>query len=107
MNYAAAADQMELAGMPKSNNRFARAWRESNAELAAWCKDSEREKGLLPPGIAASLCGVSQSRLNQLMDAGRFTRFEHFGRPWVSRREFEAWVYSERDKGGRPPKEPQ
>lgn len=93
--------------MPKSNNRFARAWRESNAELKAFFDDAERENGLLPPAVTAGLCGVSQSRLNQLMDGGRFTRFEHFGRPWISRREFEAWVNSERDKGGRPPKEPQ
>lgn len=104
MNYAAAANQMELEGMPRANNRFVRAWRESNAELSAYFKDAEREGGLLVPAIAAGLCGASRGRLNQLMEEGRFTRFQHFGRPWISRREFEAWIYSERDKGGRPPK---
>ncbi len=106
MNYAALADQFELEGMPKSQNRFAVAWRETKAEFDAYLKEAEREGGLLLPSMAARLVGLHRSRIHQLLAEGRFTKFEHLDQVWISRREFAAWVHSERDKGGRPPMKP-
>ncbi len=106
MNYAAVAAQFELEGMPKSKNRFARAWRDSMADWDAYLEDHKREDGLLLPSIAARLVGVTNQRIRQLLDDGSFTKFEHLDKTWLSRRELSAWVHSERDKGGRPKKEP-
>jgi hypothetical protein len=53
----------------------------------SYIADSAAEGGLLQPGTAAKLLDVHRSRPWQLLDAGKLTRFEHFGHTWVSCRE--------------------
>jgi hypothetical protein len=97
-----AALQFELPAMPDPQTRFAKAWKESQADWDAYMRDAKREDGLLLPAMAARLIGVSRQRLDQLMTAERLTRFEHFDRVWLSRLQLAHWVREERSKGGRP-----
>ena len=53
-------------------------------EWQAYAADSEREKGLVLAATAGKLLGVHRSRVYQLLDTGRLTRFEHFGHQWLS-----------------------
>ena len=60
------------------------------------------EKGMLIPiSLAASLGGVSRSRVYQLCDAGSLERVEFGKNCFVTESSFMTWVQSER-KAGRP-----
>lgn len=104
MNFAAEASQIEFLDMPKAQNRFVKAWEETKSDFKAFKRDFDREEGLLMPSMVTKLCGVSKSRVWQLVEEQELTRFEHFDLVYVSKREVLAWLYSQRDKGGRPSK---
>nr|CRY97196.1 hypothetical protein [uncultured prokaryote] len=71
-------------------------------EWQAYSDDSEREKGLVLASIAGKLLGVHKSRVYQLLDSGRLTRFEHFGHQWLSAGEIMDRL-TEQPRAGRPP----
>jgi hypothetical protein len=104
MNYAAEASQIEFSDMPRAQNRFVRAWEETKSDYQAFKRDFEHEEALLMVSMVAKLIGVHRSRIHQLLSEGKLTKFEHFDLIYVSKREVLAWLYSERDKGGRPSK---
>jgi hypothetical protein len=64
---------------------------------------SSLEKGLLLPAQAAIVLGVSNQRVLQLIDAGKFQSWEFFGKSYVSAREIEQRRASD-VKSGRPPR---
>jgi hypothetical protein len=73
-------------------------------EWESYIADSTTEGGLLLPGTAAKLLDVHKSRPFQLLDAGKLTRFEHFGHTWISCRELKQRLLAPPDRGGRPKK---
>jgi hypothetical protein len=73
-------------------------------EWEAYCTDATAEGGLLQPTTAARLLDVHRSRAFQLLDAGKLTRFEHFGHSWISCRELKDRLLAPVDRGGRPKK---
>jgi hypothetical protein len=70
----------------------------------SYIADCHAEGGLLLPTTAARLLDVHRSRPFQLLDAGKLTRFEHFGHTWVSCRELKERLLAPVDRGGRPKK---
>ncbi len=72
-------------------------------EWQAYSDDSEQQKGLVLASIAGKLLGVHKSRVYQLLDSGRLTRFEHFGHQWLSAGEIMDRLSEPRSLGGRPP----
>ncbi len=72
-------------------------------EWEAYMTTSLAEGGLLQPSTAARLLDVHKSRAFQLLDAGKLTRFEHFGHSWVSCREIKERLLSPTPTG-RPKK---
>jgi hypothetical protein len=73
-------------------------------ELRAMSKAMQEEEGLINHAQAALVLEVSTRRIGELVDTGKFRRFEFLGRTYVSVRE----VLERRDadvKGGRPPRE--
>ncbi len=70
-------------------------------EWQAYSDDSEQQKGLVLASIAGKLLGVHKSRVYQLLDTGRLTRFEHFGHQWLSAGEIMDRL-TDKPKSGRP-----
>lgn len=71
-------------------------------EWQAYSDDSEEQKGLVLASVAGKLLGVHRSRAYQLLEAGKLTRFEHFGHVWLSCIELMQRLSEPVDKGGRP-----
>ena len=72
-------------------------------ELRAMSKAMVKEEGLLNHAQAALVLDVSTRRIGELVDAGKFRRFEFLGRTYVSLSE----VMERRSadiKAGRPPR---
>jgi hypothetical protein len=64
---------------------------------------SQREEGLLNHAQAAAVLGVSARRIGELVELGKFARYNFLGRTYVSVRE----VLERRNaevKAGRPPR---
>jgi hypothetical protein len=73
-------------------------------ELRAMSRAMQEEDGLINHAQAALVLDVSTRCVGELVDTGKFRRFEFLGRTYVSVRE----VLERRDadvKGGRPPRE--
>ena len=73
-------------------------------ELREMSRTMQEEDGLINHAQAALVLDVSTRRIGELVDTGKFRRFEFLGRTYVSVRE----VLERRDadvKGGRPPRE--
>jgi len=81
--------------------------REKSRLLKLWDHFAEaraltKEHGMLVPvQLAASLAGVSNQRIHQLMEADQLKRVELNGHPFVTENSFVVWAQSER-KNGRP-----
>jgi len=72
-------------------------------DLVHFMDASHKEDGLLSPSQAADLLDVSHTRVVDLIELGKFTRYEFFGKRYVSCRE----ILARRDsdlKAGRPPR---
>jgi excisionase family DNA binding protein len=67
-----------------------------------YTSDCESEHGLIMPGTAAKLLGVSRSRVYQLLEAGKLVEFEHFGHKWLSCSQLMQRLSEPVDRGGRP-----
>jgi hypothetical protein len=76
---------------------------EASRGFAQFMELSSREKGLLLPAQAAIVLGVSNQRVLQLVQAGKFQAWEFFGKSYVSAREIEERRASD-VKSGRPPR---
>jgi hypothetical protein len=63
---------------------------------------SAQESGLFLPAQAALVLGLSNQRVLQLMEVGKFRSWEFFGKSYVSCREVEARKAAGINKGGRP-----
>jgi len=73
-------------------------------ELRAMGRAMREEDGLINHAQAALVLEVSTRRIGELVDTGKFRRFEFLGRTYVSVRE----ILERRDaeiKNGRPPRE--
>jgi hypothetical protein len=73
------------------------------AELRQMSHISQREEGLLNHAQAAAVLGVSARRIGELVELGKFARYNFLGRTYVSVRE----VLERRNaevKAGRPPR---
>jgi hypothetical protein len=64
--------------------------------------DCERERGLMTPSGAAKILDVHRSRVYQLLEAEKLTKFEHLGHVWVSCSELMGRLVAPVDVGGRP-----
>ena len=71
------------------------------AELQEMSEAMVREKGLLNYAQAALLLDVSTKRVSELVRAGKLTRFDFLGRPYVSVRQV-GQRYQQDLKAGRP-----
>jgi hypothetical protein len=76
---------------------------EASRGFAQFMELSSREKGLLLPAQAAIVLGVSNQRVLQLVEAGKFQSWEFFGKSYVSAREIEQRRSAD-VKSGRPPR---
>lgn len=88
--------------LPKrEKSKVAKLW-----DVLAEASALTEEKGmLLPSRFAAKLLGISQARVDQLMDAGKLERVELDGHPFVTENSVVAFAKTER-KAGRPVKAP-
>jgi len=87
-----------VADMPKRERSRLRTIWDAFAEIKA----ITAEKGILIPlSLAASLGGVSRTRIYQLCDSGSLERVEFGKNGYVTESSFMSWVQSER-KAGRP-----
>lgn len=98
---AATADTSEfpfVEALPKrEKKRVANAWeRWEEVKLVMASKGT-----LIPFGMAATLGGVSRTRIEQLCEAGKLERVEIEKHTFVTEETFIVWVKSER-KTGRP-----
>jgi hypothetical protein len=92
-----------MVGLPKrEKGRVARA-----LDLLQEMKAVVAEKGpLVPPKFAGKILAVSESRVHQLMDAGKLERVEFAEHVFVTESSLIAHAKSER-RNGRPPKLPE
>jgi hypothetical protein len=67
-----------------------------------YTSDCESEKGLVQATTAAKLLGVNRSRVYQLLQEDKLTRFDHFGHQWLSCQELMHRLSEPADIGGRP-----
>lgn len=83
-----------LRGLPRKEK--------SKWEQLREMQEITRERGaLLPTGLAAEVLDLSRQRLFQLLEAGRISQHEFFGRKWVTEKDLLDFAKSER-KPGRP-----
>jgi hypothetical protein len=102
MSEAAAIDFPFVAGLPKRERSRFQKLQDEFAKVKAIVA----EKGMIVPSrLASKLLGVSQPRIDQLMDAGILERVELDGHPYVTEASIVAFANTER-KAGRPPKLP-
>lgn len=100
----ATAAQFELPAMPQPS-KLAKAIRTAKEELEAFQRDANEQGGLVMKQMAARLCNVSNQRICQLCEEGRFTIFHHVDKEFLSANEVKAFMLQER-KSGRPWKAP-
>jgi hypothetical protein len=99
---AIANDFPFVAALPKrEKGNVAKMW----DLLKEMRQTSATEGQLLPTRFAAKLIGVSQQRVDQLMDSGKLMRIDVDGHPFVTENSLVAFAKSER-AAGRPPNHP-
>jgi len=60
---------------------------------------SQRQGGLIPQAMAATVLGVSRQRINQLVKEGTFSVWTFYGRPWLSQAEIVDFARLRRGEG--------
>ena len=102
MTKSEALDFPFVDALPKrEKGRFQKVW----DHFQAIQRLVESTGMLIPSKLAADIAGISQQRIDQLMDAKVLEKVYYHGHPFVTQDSFLSWAKSER-KAGRPLKTP-
>jgi hypothetical protein len=94
--------QMELAGMPPVEVSKLSESQRLRREIERFQRISAEVGPLIAPVVAARVLRVSKTRLTQLMQVGRLSRWEILGHPYVALSEVRDFRDAPKAKGGRP-----
>jgi hypothetical protein len=94
--------QMELAGMPPAEVSKLSESQRLRREIERFQRVDSESGPLIAPVVAARVLHVSRTRLTQLMESGRLSRWYFFGHPHVALPEVRDYRDAPRRRGGRP-----